>query len=174
MTTTLEPSPGMSPAPAGRPWNGLALAAAGPIAIGGVMAARAGDLSPLATTPCIVFGVAAATAPALYIAIATTKQSASLSRVARSFGAALGAFGIVLAGLVLPALFLSLTSVSPMTTVVVCSCTLAAAGVLAMVRLAIELAPKTFAGGLVYVMWAVATLGIAARLWFDLATEVVS
>jgi len=159
---------------ASHPWSALALAAAGPIAIGGVMAARANDPTPLATAPCIVFGVVAATAPALYIAIATTRQAATLTKVARSFGAALGAFGIVLAGLVLPALFLSLSSVSPLTTVVVCSCALAGAGVLALIRLATELAPRTFSGGLVYVLWAIATLGIAARLWVDLGMEVLS
>jgi hypothetical protein len=152
----------------------LAMAALGPVAIGGVLAARAGEIGPLAMTPAIMFGVIAATCPALYIGIAATKESPTLSGVMRSLGVALCAFGVALAGLVLPALFLSLSSVSGMTTFVVCSCALAAAGVLAMVRLAMELAPRTFMGGFVCFMWAAATLGIAGRLWGDLAWEVLS
>ncbi|MBA2544695.1 MAG: hypothetical protein H0V17_33940 [Deltaproteobacteria bacterium] len=151
----------------------LALAAAGPIAIGGVLALRAGDPSPLAATPAIVFGIAAATCPALYIAIAATKQAPTLAGVVRALGTSFGAFGIALAGLVLPALFLSLSSTSEITTFAVCSVVLGGAAVLAMVRLAGELAPKTFMGGLVCFVWAAATLGIAGRLWFDLAAEVL-
>jgi hypothetical protein len=152
----------------------LALAALGPVAIGGVLAARAGELGPIAMTPAIMFGVIAATCPALYIGIAATKEAPTLSGVMRALGIALTAFGVALAGLVLPALFLSLSSVSEITTFVVCGCVLGAAGVLAMVRLAIELAPRTVMGGLVCFVWAAATLGIAGRLWFDLAREVLS
>lgn len=151
----------------------LAMAAAGPVAIGGVLALRAGDPSPLAVTPAIVFGIAAATCPALYIAIAATREAPSLAGVVRALGTAAGAFGVALAGLVLPALFLSLSSVSSMTTFAVCSAVLAGAGLLGMVRLAKELAPKTFMGGLVCLTWAFATLGIAGRLWWDLASEVL-
>jgi hypothetical protein len=152
----------------------LALAAIGPIAIGGVLAARAGELGPLAMTPAIVFGVIAATCPALYIGIAATNESPSLSGVMRALGVALCAFGVALVGLVLPALFLSLSSVSQMTTFVACTCVLGAAGVLAMVRLAKELAPRTAMGVCVCFVWAAATLGIAGRLWVDLAMEVLS
>jgi hypothetical protein len=151
----------------------LALAAAGPVAIGGVLALRAGDPSPLAATPAIVFGIAAATCPALYIAIAVLKDSPSLATVLRALGTAAGAFGIALAGLVLPALFLSLSSASSVTTFAVCSVVLGGAGALAMVRLFSELAPKSFMSGLVCLTWAVATLGIAGRLWWDLASEVL-
>jgi hypothetical protein len=152
----------------------LALAALGPVAIGGVLAARAGELGPLAMTPAIMFGIVAATCPALYIAIAATKESASLAHVMRALGTSLCAFGVALAGLVLPALFLSLSSVSDLTTFVVCSCVLGAAGVLAMIRMATELAPRTVTGIVVCIVWAVATLGIAGRLWVDLAVEVLS
>lgn len=150
----------------------LALAAAGPIAIGGVLALRAGDPAPLAATPAIVFGIAAATCPALYIAIAATRE-APLSSVVRALGTAAGAFGIALAGLVLPALFLSVSSVSSVTTFAVCSVVLGGAGILAMIRLVRELAPKTFMGGLVCLTWVAATLGIAGRLWWNLTTEVL-
>jgi hypothetical protein len=47
----------------------LALAALGPVAIGAIFAAKAGAAAPLAVAPAIVFGVLAATSPALYIAI---------------------------------------------------------------------------------------------------------
>ena len=151
----------------------LALAAAGPIAIGGVLALRAGDPSPLGATPAIVFGIAAATCPALYIAIAATKGGPTLVGVARALGASLGAFGLALAGLVLPALFLSLSSTSNLTTAAVCTVVLGGAAVIAMMRLLTELAPKTFFGGVVCFVWAAATLGIAGRLWFDLTREVL-
>ncbi len=151
----------------------LALAAAGPVAIGGIVAARAGDLSPLALTPAIVFGVVAATSPALYIAIVASKEPITLGSAARAMLTAIMSFGVALAGLLLPAVFLSLSSVSSVTTIVVTSVALGAAAALAMLRLAGELAPRTFSGGLVCFAWVIATLGIAGRMWFDLATEVL-
>lgn len=151
----------------------LALAAAGPIAVGGVLALRAGDATPLATTPAIVFGIAAATCPALYIAIAATKHGPSLAAVARALGASFGAFGIALAGLVLPALFISISSTADVTTGVVCSVILGGAAMIAMVRLVTELAPKSFGGVVVCLVWALATLGIAGRLWIEMTTEVL-
>jgi uncharacterized membrane protein len=151
----------------------LALAAAGPIAVGAVLALRAGDASPLAATPAIVFGIAAATCPALYIAIAATKHGPSLTEVARALAASFGAFGIALAGLVLPALFISVSSTANLTTAVVCSVVLGGAAMIAMVRLATELAPRSFGGVLVCIVWALATLGIAGRLWIDLTSEVL-
>ncbi|MDQ3365770.1 MAG: hypothetical protein M3680_10120, partial [Myxococcota bacterium] len=50
----------------------LALAALGPVAIGGILAIRAQTLTPLMVAPAIIFGVVAATSPALYIALAAT------------------------------------------------------------------------------------------------------
>ena len=153
------------------------LAMAGPIAIGGILAARLSDPTPLVTAPAIVFGVLAATGPALYIATAATGQAPPLTAVLRAFVVALGAFGIVLAGLVLPAAFLSLTSTSPMTTFLVTSLALAAAGVIGLRRLASELATKsmlTASSWLVFGVWSLATVGIAGRLWWDFAAEVMS
>jgi hypothetical protein len=152
----------------------LALAAVGPIAIGGILAARAGDLTPMALTPAIVFGVAAATCPALYIGIAATKEPVTLAGMMRGLRNALGAFGLVIAGLVLPVLFLSVSSTSDATTLVVTSAALAGAGILAMIRLGIELAPRSLMGGAVCVGWMLATLGIAGRFWIDTALEVMS
>jgi hypothetical protein len=152
----------------------LALAAIGPVAIGGILAVKVGALGPLAATPAIVFGVVAATSPALYIAIAATGDAPPLAAVVRALAVALGAFGIALAGLVLPAAFLSLSSVAAFTTVIACSCALGGAAALAMRRLSSELATRTFAASVVIFVWAVATFGVAGRLWWNLASEVVS
>jgi hypothetical protein len=150
----------------------LPLATAGPLAIGAIVAARAHDATPIATVPAIVFGVLAATSPALYIAIAATGDAPPLARVARALAAALGAFGVALAGLVLPVAFLSLSSLSPLTMLLVCSGALAGAGLLALRRLVRELALRSaLATGLIWV-WGAAVVGIAGRLWLDLVKEV--
>src|SRR5262245_22956652 len=93
--------------------RGLALAMAprGPAATGGVPAAKAGVATPAAAAPAIAFGVLAATSPALYIAIAATGDAPPAGRVARALMIGLGAFGIALAGLVMPAAFLALSSI---------------------------------------------------------------
>src|SRR5450432_1054295 len=88
----------------------IAMAALSPIAIGGVLALRTGQLSPLVAVPTIVFGVIIATGPALYIATAAAGTAPPLAAMARAFGLAIGAFGVVLAGIVLPTAFLSLSS----------------------------------------------------------------
>jgi hypothetical protein len=152
----------------------LALAAIGPVAIGGIFAAKAGVPTPLAVAPAIVFGVLAATSPALYIAIAATGDAPPAGRVARALAIGLGAFGIALAGLVMPAAFLSLSSLSPITTVAMTSLALGGAALLGFRRLARELATRSPAATLVLWVWAIATIGIAGRLWWDLAVEVLS
>jgi hypothetical protein len=159
----------------------LAVAAIGPVAVGGVLAARTGDLQPMLAAPAVVFGVAAATGPALYIAIAAAGSAPSLAAVFRAFCLAVGAFGIGLAGLLLPATFLALSSVSPATTAIATSAAIAGAGYLGLRRLARELkdarsaTPRASAlGTVVFVVWALATVGIAGPLWWDLAAEVAS
>jgi hypothetical protein len=160
----------------------IALAAAGPVAIGGILAARAHDASPMLAAPAIVFGVVAATGPALYIATAAAGNAPPLAAVVRAFGAALGAFGIALAGLILPAAFLSLSSVSASTTIAATTGTVAAAGYLGLLRLARELKAgspdagisPSLVSGAVFLIWAISTATIAGRLWWDLAVEVVS
>jgi hypothetical protein len=153
----------------------MTMAALGPIAIGGILATRAGALTPIVAAPAIVFGVVAATAPALYIATAAAGHAPRLSEAARAFGVALGAFGIALAGLILPAAFLSMSSASAATTIVATTGAIAAAGYLGLRRLARELhISATVLGVLVFVAWSAATAGIAGRLWWDLAAEVVS
>jgi hypothetical protein len=161
----------------------IALAAAGPVAVGGILAARAHDASPMLAAPAIVFGVVAATGPALYIAPAAAGNAPPLAAVIRAFGIALGAFGLALAGLILPAAFVSLSSVSAATTIAATTGTVAIAGTLGLRRLASELkaagsvdvtAGAALAGDVVFVIWAIATAAIAGRLWWDLAVEVVS
>ncbi|MEO7731566.1 MAG: hypothetical protein ABIY55_11380 [Kofleriaceae bacterium] len=158
------------------------MAAAGPVAIGGILAARAHDASPMLAAPAIVFGVVAATAPALYIAMAAAGNAPPLAAVVRAFGVALGAFGIALAGLILPVAFAAASSVSSSTTVAATTAAVASAGYLGLTRLASELrsgrspitAGVSLAGSAVFAIWAIATATIAGRLWWDLAVEVVS
>lgn len=154
----------------------LALAVLGPVAIGGLLAIRAESLTPLAAAPAIVLGVVAATSPALYIASAALGYAPPIAAVARAFVLALAAFGVALAGLVLPAAFLSLSSLSPATTIAVATGALAGAGLLALRRLARELAvgDGSVLASLVFLVWSAATAGIAGRLWLDLAAEVTS
>ena len=167
--------------PVPRGWS-IAMAAAGPVAIGGILAARAHDASPMLAAPAIVFGVVAATGPALYIAMAAAGNAPPLAAVVRAFGVALGAFGIALAGLILPVAFAAASSVSSSTTVAATTAAVAGEGYLGLTRLAAELrsgrssstAGTSLAGSAVFVIWAIATATIAGRLWWDLAVEVAS
>jgi hypothetical protein len=160
----------------------IALAAAGPVAAGAILAVRARDASPMLAAPVIVFGVVAATGPALYIASAAVGHAPPLAAVVRAFGVALGAFGIALAGLLLPAAFIAVSSVSAGTTIAASSGAIAIAGYLGLRRLATELRPPggvsdgvaALASSAVFLVWAGATVAIAGRLWWDLAVEVVS
>jgi len=151
----------------------LALAAIGPVAVGGILAAKAGVAAPVAVAPAIAFGVLAATSPALYIAIAATGDAPPAGRVARALMIGLGAFGIALAGLVMPAAFLSLSSISRETTFVMTSLALGGAALLGVRRLALELDTRSTAASVIFAVWAFATLGIAGRLWWDLMQEVM-
>jgi hypothetical protein len=160
------------------------LAAVGPAAIGGLLAAQAGTASPLLAAPAIVFGVVTATAPALYIASAAAGHAPPLAIVVRAFGFALGAFGLALAGLVLPAAFVALSSTSATASFAAASAAIAGAAFFGLRRLAGELGSHQLRADepvtalatrkLVFGVWAVATLSIAGRLWWDLAAEVLS
>ena len=165
----------------------LALAALGPVAIGAIMAVRAETASPLLMVPAVVFGVVAATSPALYIASAATGSAPPLGAVVRAFGVALGAFGIALAGLLLPAAFLALSSLDTVMTFAAASAAVGAAAFLGLRRLAAELVTSSkdpypgattikpsLTSSTVFFVWSAATIGIAGRLWWDLASEVLS
>jgi len=181
MSAFAEPLPYAPRGPA------LALAALGPVAIGGILAIRAETAAPLFIVPAVIFGVVAATSPALYIASAATGTAPPLAKVIRAFGVALGAFGIALAGLLLPAAFLALSSVETVMTFAAASAAVAAAAFFGLRRLAHELVSSTaeaFPGAAtikpsltastVFFVWSAATIGIAGRLWWDLASEVLS
>jgi hypothetical protein len=152
---------------------GLAFAALGPIAIGAIVAARAEAITPLVSAPAMLFGVTAATAPALYIALAATGDAPPIAKVIRAFGVAFAAFGVALAGLILPAAFLAASSTEPQTTYVVTSAALGVAGLLSLVRLSRELVTpeRRLAASVVFFVWAASTAGIAGRLWIDLVQE---
>ena len=137
------------------------------LALGGIVAVRTTTLTPLFAVPAIVIGVVAATAPALYIASAAAGHAPPLGAMVRALGIALAAFGVALAGLVLPSAFLALTSVAPMTSVVVTSAALAAAVGLAMWRLHDELGRPQLA---IFCTWALATFALGGRLWWEVVS----
>lgn len=172
LPVSAPPPPARASAPA------LALAACGPIAIGALLAVRCGSYAPLVAVPAVVFGVLAATAPALYIASAATGTAPPLAEMSRALVVALGAFGIALAGLMLPAVFLGLSALGATSTFAVASAPIGAAALLAVYRLSHELQARsvrrTTTGSLVFTVWWLATFGIAGRLWWDLANEVLS
>lgn len=166
-------SEALATTPTGTRAAGMALAALGPVAVGGIIAARVQAVTPLVSTPAILFGVVAATAPALYIALAATGDAPPVAKVARAFGIAFAAFGIAIAGLILPAAFLAASSTSPTTTYVVATAVLGIAGMLSLVRLSRELAApdKGIASSVIFFLWAASTAGVAGRLWIDLVQE---
>lgn len=185
MSAIAEPLPYLSRDSARGP--ALVLAALGPVAIGAIIAIRAETASPMLVVPAVVFGVVAATSPALYIATAVTGTAPPLRAVVRAFGVALGAFGIALAGLLMPAAFLALSSIDTATTFAAASAAVAAAAFLGLRRLAAELVSSgkepypgaanikpSLMSSTVFFVWSAATIGIAGRLWWDLASEVMS
>ncbi len=143
------------------------LVALAPIGLGSIVTARTAVVTPLFAVPAIVLGVVAATAPALYIASAAAGHAPPLGTMIRALGIALGAFGIALAGLVLPAAFLALTSIAPMTAIIVTSAALAASVGLALWRLHDELGRPPLA---IYGTWALATVALAGRLWWEVVS----
>jgi len=80
---------------------------------------------------------------------------------------------VALTGFVLPATFISLTSISEVTSIVIATVALGGAAVLGMRRLARELVLESLSAWVVFAVWSIATLGIAGRLWWDLARELV-
>ena len=170
---TLSPALSYTPRPAEVSRLGLLLAVIAPVAVGSILVAKSGVVAPLAGAPAIALGVAVATSPALYIALAATGAAPAPARVARAFAIALAAFGVALCGFVLPAAFLALSSLSPETSIVVATAALGGAAVLGVWRLAIELELRGGLAQCVFVVWAAATLGVAGRLWIDLAQEVM-
>lgn len=154
----------------------VAVAAGGPVALGGVLASRLATAAPAFALPAIVLGVSAVTVPALYIATAATGSAPSAERMAAAVGRGLGALGVVLLGLAAPLLFLVATSSQPTTWVGLGSGALAAAALFGLAALHRTLfagqVPSLVRDGL-FLTWALVALVIGARLYSDLALGAV-
>lgn len=165
---THDPSPPESPL-------SIFAAAAGPLAVGGVLALRLQNLAPLVAVPAVVFAVAALTLPALYIATAAFGAAPPIRRVMQAVGTALCSLGLVYAGLVLPLLFLGVSS-SEKTAFALGAVTVGVGAVVGLRRLESALhegtLPVTGRGGLFWT-WALITLVIGARLFGEMTAEVV-
>ena len=161
----------------------IALAALGPVAVGGILAARAHDASPMLAAPAIVFGVVAATGPALYIATRRRRQRAAArgrdprvrhrARCVRHRARRADPAGGVRRGVVdlggdddrggdVRDRGRGVPRAAP-------ARRRAQGG-----RHQRGAARASLVGGIVFLTWAVATAAIAGRLWWDLAVEVVS
>lgn len=155
----------------------VACAAAGPVALGGVLATRLASVEPVIALPAIVLGVTAVTVPALYIATAATGSAPSAERMATAVGRALGAIGLVLLGLAAPLWFLVATSSKIITGVALGSAALAAAALFGLAALYRTLfagqVPSLVRDGL-FLTWALVAMVIGARLYADLAIGAVS
>lgn len=153
----------------------LAFAAAGPIAVGGVLAARLQDPAPLVAVPAVVFAVAALTLPALYIATAVCGAAPPIGRVMRAVGRALCSLGLVNAGFALPLLFLGVSS-GEGTAFTLGAVTVAVSAVIACKVLYATLyegeVPVVGRGALFWT-WAAIALVIGARLYGELTAEVL-
>jgi hypothetical protein len=171
MTPAATSAPTLVPIPI---HAGLAFAGLAPLAAGAILFARTGQVGPVLVTPAVALGIAAITSPALYIALAATGDAPPLSVVARALAMALAAFGITLAGLLLPAAFLSLSSVSHATSVFVMTGALGTAALIGLVRLGSELGLRGLGARGVLVLWAVSTVGVAGRLWLDVVMGVLA
>ena len=174
MSPLLEPSvssaaPAM-PTPASP--IAVAIAAAGPTAIGAIAAVRVGDAAPALAIPAVVLGVAAATLPALYIATAVTGAAPPLDRVARAVGRALVALGLVALGLAAPLLFLTTTTTEPSTAFALTSVALVTALAIGLRVLHRELwgpGARGLGRDATFLVWAAAAMIIGARLYGELA-----
>jgi hypothetical protein len=151
-----------------------AAAVAGPLAVGGILAARVGAVAPLLALPLIMLGVAAVTTPALYIATAATGAAPSARAMAAAVGGALGATGIGLLGLVAPLVFLVATTTTVGSGVALVSLAIAGATMIGLIALHGTLFPPVAIGAsrpwlqqLLFVGWAVVAMIIAARLYLD-------
>lgn len=93
--------------------SGMALALAGPFAMGAVLGFPSGPMRMISEgllLPAVVFGVTAVMAPALYIGLSLVRVSPPAHDVARAFSDGLRACGVVLAGLAPATAFLLATA----------------------------------------------------------------
>jgi hypothetical protein len=155
----------------------VAVAAGGPVALGGVLATRLASLEPVIALPAIVLGVTAVTVPALYIATAATGSAPSADRMAAAVGRGLGALGIVLLGLAAPLLFLVATSAAANTWIWFGLASLGAATMFGLGALHRSLfagqVPSLVRDGL-FLTWAAVAVLIGVRLYGDFAIGALS
>jgi hypothetical protein len=154
----------------------IALAAAGPILLGGVLSARLGEIAPLVALPLIVAGLTALTIPALYIGSAAIGAAPAPDAIAASVGRALASLGAALCGLAVPLAFLVATSATGVG-VGLGSVALVVAslfGLGALYRGLFSGQPPSFLRDGLFGVWALVALGIGARLYADLALGAVS
>jgi hypothetical protein len=153
----------------------VAIAAAGPTALGAIISLRLANPAPAIAIPAVVLGVAAATLPALYIATAVTGAAPPLDHVARAVGRALFALGLAALGLAAPLLFLTTTTTDAGAAYGLTSVALVTALAIGLRVLHRELwgpGLRTIALDLTFLAWAVSALIIGARLYAELAAGV--
>jgi hypothetical protein len=161
---TWPPSPTLRP---GAPI--LALGVLGPAAVGAILALRVADPTPIIAAPAITLGAIAATTPALYIALAVSGEPRTVARAVVALAVALAAFGVALAGVVLPSAFLVASSLGTKPALLLTSAALAGAAFLALRRLGMELELRRTGARAVFWIWGAASLAIAGRLWLEQA-----
>jgi len=159
------------------PAAAVALAGAGPLAIGAALAARLHHLEAIAVVPALLLATTAITVPALYIMLAALGAAPPVAEVARAVGRALVAVGLVELGLAGPVVFLSSTAVSPVSAVLFTAAALVAGllvGLRVLRRGLVAGAERSPTCHLVITVWAVVPLVIGGRLFHEFARAVLS
>jgi hypothetical protein len=149
----------------------LAVAAAGPLAIGAVLGLPSGlgrVVSQAAFLPAIFLGVAAVMAPALYIAVSLAGGGAGARDVAEAVLGGLRSAGLTLLGLALPAAFLTVTLGSPRGALVLGALVVAGAAFIGM-----RATRRTLSGdwsmslATIFWTWGLVAAGIGGRLFIE-------
>ncbi|ACY12912.1 hypothetical protein [Haliangium ochraceum] len=181
MTTTTSAVPsGATQAPGRAPsaplpaasWRDMLLATlAGPVALGAVLGLEVGPLTALLKSlalPAVLLGVAAVMVPALYVGATLTGAAPPAHLLVRSLGRGFRACGLVMLGLVAPALFL-LATTQALGVAALVGTAATAAGVLIGLRV---LFTDLFRGRstvaiAAFALWSLVALGIGLRLFVE-------
>lgn len=152
-------------------WSGMAIALAGPFAMGAVLGFPSGPsrmISEGLLLPAVVFGVTALMAPALYIGMSLVGASPPATEVVRAFGDGLRACGIVLAGLAPATAFLLATADGSWAVWVFGIAAVGAAALLGVRRLFNQLRAEdtSLLRSLpLYTVWALVSLGLGVHFF---------
>lgn len=148
----------------------LALAAAGPLLLGGVLSARLGAPQPVLALPLIVAGLTAVTVPALYIGSAALGTAPAPGVIGAAVLRGLAALGAALCGLAVPLAFLVATSAAGtgahLGSLALIVATLFGLGALHRGMFAGQM--ESVARDALFLVWSLVALGIGARLFADL------